>query len=127
MDLRTLKRNTEIHRALADSFKESFVRCWHRSLTEVEVAIIESAPLCFSFMRLEIIGLNLDRAEKIEDANDIYRLLSSEVSAARGELLKVYEQQAAIAGLLQPATPETNLLALEEGLLIHAQKCAAGA
>lgn len=127
MDLLTLERNTKIHRALADSFKASFVRCWQRPLTEVEVAVIESAPLCFSFMRLEVIGLDLDRSENIEDADEIYRFLSSEVSAAHSELLQIYERQAAAVGLLQPDSPERNFLVLEERLLAHAQKNAAGA
>lgn len=127
MDLRALKRNTGVHRALADSFKASFVRCWHRPLTEVEIATIESAPLCFSFMQLEAIELDLGRAESIKDANEIYRFLGSEVSSARGELIQVYEQQAAMAGLLQPAEQEKNLLVLEERLLAHAQKGASGA
>jgi hypothetical protein len=119
MDMRILERNTKIHRAFADSFIASFNRTWQRPLTAAEISTIESVPLCLTFMRLEVLGVDLDRIKTTEDANRIFESIAKDVSAFRDEAMQAFEAVAKNLGLLLAASPQANLLVLEEQLLTH--------
>ena len=127
MDIRILERNTDIHRAIADSFKTSFNRAWQRPLTPVEVSTIESATLCLTFMRLELVGIDLDRSETVEAANEVYEFLAKEVAVSLNNALRAFEEMATEVGLPLPAKPHANLLVLEELLLAYAKNGSPGA
>jgi hypothetical protein len=122
MDILHLERSTKLHRAYAEIFKQNFARALGRALTQTEIDTLESATLCFSGMRLEILERRSQGFRTPLDAEEEYRFLQVGVQAHCHELRCEFEAAARELGVATQPTSDESLLVFEERLLTDAKQ-----
>lgn len=114
MNTRILKRNIQLHRAIADGLLTQFFRLWERDLCLEETDAIESYTLCLSFMKLEVLLNQLSIATDPEEADQVFIYIKSAVESSTPEVVESLANIPGVAREVLETGSLSNLLALEE-------------
>jgi hypothetical protein len=116
MDMDTLRRHVDIHRAYAKAFQNHLRRIWKRELSPKEMNSTQSFTLCTSLMCLESIERHLAAAVTQMEANECFCSMESDMSRNTEYAIKNLEFSLSLGADAPSPHAFSNLLAWEMAL-----------